>query len=174
MKSNSASAQPVLRTALLFGAGLGMVALGWLFVLMLTGSNPYGPRRLMTVPLVPVMVLVSQWFVRRYYPAGPGLGKAVATGLLTAFFAAVVSGATLYGFARSASPALLERNTAEARQILANARDYYLKQPGGEEKYKLDQQHIARTPQDLAQDEFSKKLVLGLLFAIPGGIFLRK
>jgi len=174
VKSTSASAQPVLRTALLFGAGLGALALGWVLLLLLTGSNPYGPRRLMTVPLVPVVVLASQWFVRRYYPDGPGIKKAMLTGLLTAIFASAVSAATLYGLARSASPALLERNTAEARQILQSARSYYLKQPGGEAKYKLDQQNIARTPQDLAQDEFSKKLILGLLFAIPGGIFLRK
>lgn len=128
----------------------------------------------MTVPLVPIVVLGSQWFVRRYYPGGPGLRKSVLTGVLTALFAAAVSAATLYGVAQNANAALLERNTAEARQILQNARSYYLTQPGGEAKYKLDQQNIARTPQDLAQDEFSKKLILGLLFAIPGGIFLRK
>jgi len=159
---------------LLFGTGLGLLALGWVFILLLTGSNPYGPRRLMTVPLVPVVVLCSQWFVRRYYPRGPGLRKSILTGVLTALFAAAVSAATLYGVAQNASTALLEQNTAEARQILQNARSYYLAQAGGEAKYKLDQQNIARTPQDLAQDEFSKKLILGLLFAIPGGIFLRK
>jgi hypothetical protein len=174
VKSTSASAQPVLRTALLFGTGLGVLALVWVFILMMTGSNPYGPRRLMTVPLVPIAVLASQWFVRRYYPSGPGIGKSILTGLLTALFASATSAVTLYGVARSANPVLLERNAEEAKQILQSARSYYLKQPGGEEKYKLDQQNIARTPQALAQDEFSKKLILGLLFAIPGGIFLRK
>ncbi|WP_218779766.1 DUF4199 domain-containing protein [Hymenobacter crusticola] len=164
----------MLRTALLFGTVLGILALVWVVLLMVTGSNPYGPRRLMTTPLVPFVVIGSQWFVRRYYPTGPGIGKAILTGLLTAVFASVVSAVTLYGFARSADPRLLERNAEEATKILQSARSYYLKQPGGVERYKLDQQNIARTPQELAQDELSKKLILGLLFAIPGGIFLRK
>ena len=130
----------------------------------------------MTVPLVPIAVIASQWFVRRYYINGPGLGRAIGTGLLTTLVASAVSAATLYGFARSASPMLLERNAVEARQILEGARSYYLKQPGGEKQYQLEQQALAgpSKPEGLAQDEFVKKMLLGFLFAVPGGIFLRK
>ncbi|GGF25129.1 hypothetical protein GCM10011383_40920 [Hymenobacter cavernae] len=130
----------------------------------------------MTVPLVPVAVIASQWFVRRYYANGPGLGRAIGTGLLTALIASAVSAATLYGFARAASPILLERNAVEARQILQGARSYYLKQPGGAKQYELEQQALGgpTKPEGLAQDEFVKKMLLGFLFAIPGGIFLRK
>ncbi|HEX8349618.1 MAG TPA: DUF4199 domain-containing protein [Hymenobacter sp.] len=161
---------------MLFGAGLGVVALIWVGVLVLTGDNPYGPKRLMTVPLVPLVVLASQWFVRRYYPTGPGLRRSISTGLLTALIASAVSAATLYGLARNADPELLEQNAAEARQILQGARSYYLKQPQGAKQYQLAQQALAgpTKPQDLAQDEFVKKMLLGFLFAVPGGIFLRK
>lgn len=166
----------MLRTALLFGVGLGLLSLLWVLILYWTGSNPYGTRRLITMPLVPLVALVSQWFVRRYYPAGPGLWRSVATGVLTTLFAAAVSAVTIYGFARQASPLLLKQNAEEARRILASTKSLYLTQPDGARQYARAAQALQRVPQpeDFARDEFAKKFLLGFLLAVPGGIFLRK
>ncbi|WP_400190118.1 DUF4199 domain-containing protein [Hymenobacter sp. B81] len=170
MKNNS-----VIRTALLFGAGAGLLSVVWWLFLYWTGQNPYGPKRLMTLFWPPLAVLLSQWYVRRYFPEnGPGLGKAVLTGVLTTVIAAVVSAAGVYGLARLAGPGLIAENRAQMEKMLAAEKPYYLKLKNGALLYEANRQGIADSPRDLAMDDWQKKLVVGLILSIPGGVFFRK
>lgn len=124
---------------------------------------------------VPVAAVISQILLRRYYkPEGPGLGKAVGVGALTALVAAVVAAAGLYTFARLLGPELIARHLAETRQMLESTKAIYLKEANGLQQYQAILRNLAINAVGLAQDEFSKKLVIGLLLAIPGGVFLRK
>ncbi|KAA9327003.1 DUF4199 family protein [Hymenobacter busanensis] len=166
---------PVVQTALRFGFGVAVLCLVWSLILYWTGQNPFGPKRLISAFWPPIAVLLSQWYVRRYFqPDGPGLKKALLTGALTAAVAAVLSAGALYGLGRWSGPRLIEENRVQMEKMLAAEKASYLKLQNGAQLYETHRLGIAATPQALAADDFQKKLLLGLLLAIPGGIFFRK
>jgi hypothetical protein len=167
--------KPVLRTALLYGAGAGIVCILWVVGLYLAGNNPYGPKRLMAVFVPPIAVVLGQWRLRRYFkPDGPGLLRSIGTGLLITLFASVVSATGVYTFARSTGPEPIARHLAEMRHLLDQAKPMFLKEKNGRKQYEQAYRNLAYTAQDLATDDYVRKFLLGLLISIPGGIFLRK
>ena len=174
LETTASPSNPVLRTALLCGAAAGALCIGWVLFLYLTGNNPYGPKRTLSDFFPPIAALVSQILLRRYYTDGPGLGKAVGVGLLTTVLGALLAATGLYLFARTADARLIEQHLAEARQLLENATSLYLAQSTGRRQFEATLRNLAHTPQAFAQDEFLKKMLLGILISIPGGIFLRK
>lgn len=120
-------------------------------------------------------VLLGQWWVRRYFhPDGPGLGRAIGMGILTALVAAVVSATGLYGIAQVAGPNAMQRHLVEMRQLLESNKDAYLQQRDGREQYEQTLQNLASTPQGLAADDLKNKLLFGLLISLPGAIFFRR
>lgn len=168
-------AKPVLRTALLFGASAGVLCAVWVIGLYLSGSNPYGPKRLMAIFVPPVAVLLGQWQLRRYFkPEGPGILKSVGTGLLIALFTAVVSAGGVYAFARATGPEPIARHLTEMRHLLEQSRPMFLKEKNGRQQYEQTYRGLAFSAQGLAADDYMRKLLVGVLLSIPGGIFLRK
>lgn len=156
------------------GLVTGVLCIAWVLFLYLTDNNPYGPKRTLSDFFPPIAAVVSQVLLRRYYPTGPGLWKSVGVGVLTTLVGAAIAAAGLYTFARLTGNGLIEQHLAEARQLLANAKTLYLKQPGGQQQYESTLRGLATTPAAFAQDEFAKKIIFGLLLSIPGGVFLRK
>lgn len=171
----AASNRAVVRTALRYGVGAGVLCFIWVIALYLTNNNPYGPKRLLSVFVPPLAVLLGQWAARRVFlPSVPGLRQALMVGILTAILAAVTSAAGVYGFARATGQALITRHLVETEALLEASKAEFIKQPGGQAQYEQARQNLARTPQALATDDFAKKLLLGLLLSLPGGIFFRK
>ncbi|MBT9395549.1 DUF4199 domain-containing protein [Hymenobacter sp. NST-14] len=175
MTSPAPTPSPVVRTALVCGAVTGALCVAWVLFLYLTDNNPYGPKRTLSDFFPPIAAIVSQLLLRRYYvPEGPGLGKSVGTGMLTALIAAVVAALGLYTFSRLTGPGLIEQHLAEARQLLEASKAMYLKQANGMQQYEATLRNLATNAAGFAQDEFAKKLLLGVVMSIPGGVFLRK
>lgn len=165
----------VVRLALRCGVGMGVLYGVWLAVLHMSGQNAFGPKRLLVQFALPLAVVGSQWWLRRAaQPAKPGLGRALAVGGLTALIAAGLAAASLAGLGRGAGPAATARNQQEMVQIAQAERDYLVKQ-GGEQGYRQQVAQLARlTPGDVARNDFSKLVFLGLIFGLPGGVFFRE
>ncbi|UOQ71878.1 DUF4199 domain-containing protein [Hymenobacter cellulosilyticus] len=176
MSSEVSPTATVMRTALLFSLGAGLVCTAWIAGLLLSGNDPFGPKRLMVIFVPPLAVIASQWFLRRYFqPEGPGLKRAIGTGLLTAVLSASLSGMGVYGLAQVAGPEEVEKSKAAMLKIAEGSREEFVRRPGGKEQYERTIQGLkAVNAQGLATDDFMKKLLFGLLLSIPGGIFLRK
>lgn len=166
----------VWRWALRFGVGVGVLCALWLVLLQLTGNNPFGPKRLLAQFTVPIAVVASQWALRRgLRPEKPGVGRALAVGGLTAVLAALIAASSLYSLGRSAGPEALQRNRAEMQEIARAEHEYLVTQGGGEAAYQQRLQQLGQlTMTDLAQNDFSKILLLGLMFALPAGVFFRE
>lgn len=164
----------MVRTAALCGVVAGGLCIGWVLFLYATDNNPYGPKRTLSNFFIPIVAVVSQVLLRRYYADGPGLWKSIGVGLLTTLIAAAVAAAGMYTFAQLAGPGLIEQHLTEARHLLESTKALYLKLPNGQQQYEAALLGLAQTPQAFAQDEFAKKLLLGILLSIPGGVFLRK
>lgn len=166
---------PVLRTALRFGLIAGLLSTAWVAGLYLVGLNPFGGKRLATVLFAVAAVVVSQWWVRRYFqPEGPGLGRAFGVGLLTTICAAIISATGVYGIATVAGSQAIERHLTEMHQLLASNKDAYLQQKNGQAEYDRTLRDLARTPQGFATDDLKNKLLFGLLISLPSGVFFRR
>ena len=166
----------MLRLGLRFGVGMGVAYGLWLWGLHLTGNNAFGPKRMVCWFVVPVAVVASQWLLRRMFrPGAPGVGRALGVGGLTALLAAGIGAASLLGLAQGAGEPALALNRRELLEIAASQQELMVKQAGSEAAY---QAHLERlkhlTADDLARNDFSKILLLGLLFGLPAGVFLRE
>lgn len=166
--------QAVAKTALRVGLLAGLLCAAWLVILYAADQNPYGPKRLMTFFVSPVAAVVAEWLLKRRHREVATFGRQLLTGLLTVLVTATLAGTGMYSLARLTGLKLIEENRREMEQVLRAERANFLKQKGGKEQYERTLAGIARTPQELAMDEFSKKLLLGLLLAVPGAVFLRR
>ncbi|MGI4735514.1 MAG: DUF4199 family protein [Janthinobacterium lividum] len=166
----------VLRLALRFGVGVGLVCAAWMLGLQLTGNNAFGPKQMLAQLLVPLAVIGSQWLLRRQLaPARPGLGRALAVGGGTALLAALISAASVVGLAHGAGEPALARHRAEALEIV---RLQHAETPKEKRNLPLQKQQIQNvtnlTVRDMAIGNFSLVLLFGLLLALPGGIYFRE
>jgi len=174
--SDNNSNSAMLRQALQFGVGIGLLCALWMLGLHLTGNNAFGPKRLLMHFAVPVAVVLSQWTLRRVVrPGKPGLGRSLGVGVLTTVVAATITAGSVLALGAGAGEPAMERNRQELLGIAQAEKVNLLKSGGGEAGY---QQHLAflakLSAKDIAQNDFSKILLLGLIFAIPGGIFFRE
>ncbi|SHJ64000.1 Protein of unknown function [Hymenobacter daecheongensis DSM 21074] len=176
MNSSVAPDKPVTRTALRFGLAAGILSGLWVVGLYLTHNDPFGPKKVMAMVLLPLAVLVGQWSQRAYFqPDGPGIKRAIGVGMLITLLTATLSAASVYGLAQAAGPAQLARSKAEMIKIAEGTKPLYLRQKGGKEQYERTIQGLQQLDaQSLMTDDFIKKLLVGLLLSVPGGIFFRK
>ncbi|MET4108276.1 hypothetical protein ABIB60_003649 [Hymenobacter sp. UYP22] len=167
--------RPLLRTAILCGTVAGFLCICWVLFLYLTDNNPYGPKRTLADFFTPIAAVSAQLLLRRYYvPEGPGLWRSIAVGVLTAVVTAAVAAAGMYVFSRLTGSALIAEHLVEAKKMLEASKALYTKEANGLQQYQATLRNLATTAAEFAQDEFVKKLLLGVVLSIPGGVFLRK
>ncbi|GAC1599018.1 MAG: hypothetical protein NVS3B25_25500 [Hymenobacter sp.] len=170
------SAGLVLRLGLRFGVGMGVVCALWMLGLHLTGNNPFGPKQLLAQLLVPLAAGASQWLLRqKLKPAKPGLGRSLGVGGLTVLLAALISAGSLVGLAHGAGEPALARNRAEVLEIVRAQQHENSKVILSETQQTQQLRNVQNlTVWDLATGNFTQVLVLGLVLALPAGIFLRE
>lgn len=170
---------PVLRLALRFGGGAGLLCCVWIICLHLTGNNAFGPKQLLAELLVPFAALASEWMLRRrLQPAKPGLARSMAVGGLTTLLAAVLCAGTVWGLGHVAGEPALARHRAEFAEIMQTQ----LRDAAGAAKKNVPMQLTPKqqaviagiTVNDLVVANFQTVLFLGLVFGLPGGIFFRE
>ncbi len=166
----------VQRLALRYGTGTGLACVLWMVGLQLTGSNGFGPKQLLAQLLVPLAAVASQWLLREAAkPNKPGLGASLGVGLLTALLAAVISTAGVVGLAYGAGEPAIARHRAEVLEIV---RAQQRENPKAVASAAVRAQQVAQvqhmTIGNMATSNFLQVLVLGLVLAVPAGIFLRE
>ena len=167
----------MVRLALLFGGGVGAGVCGlWLVFLHLTGNNAFGPKQLLAQLLVPLVAIGSEWTLRhRLKPAKPGLGRSLAVGGLTVLIAAVLAAGSMRVLAQAVGDKALVQTRVEAREIAQLQYANTKAEERNPQLHQLNLQQIDRlTVSDLANSTLLRVLVLGLVLAIPAGIFLRE
>jgi hypothetical protein len=166
----------VKQFALRFGLGAGLACVVWMVGLQLTGSNGFGPKQILAQLLAPLAVVASQWLLRKAaQPNKPGLGASLGVGVLTALLAASISAVGTVGLAYGAGEPAVARHRAEVLEIVqAQQRENpkAVASPAVRQQQLEQVQHM--TVGNMATSNFLQVLVLGLVLAIPAGIFLRE
>lgn len=166
----------VKNLALRFGMGAGLACVVWMVGLQLTGSNGFGPKQILAQLLVPLAAVASQWLLRKAaQPNKPGLGASLGVGVLTALLAASVSALGTVGLAYGAGEAAVAKHRAEVLEIVrAQQRENpkAVASPAVQQQQLEQVQHM--TVGNMATSNFLQVLVLGLVLAVPAGIFLRE
>ena len=166
----------VKQLALRFGLGVGVACVLWMVGLQLSGSNGFGPKQILAQLLVPLAAVASQWLLRKAAkPNKPGLGASLGVGVLTALFAACISAIGVVGLANGAGEPAVAKHRAEVLEIV---RAQQRENPKAIASPAVQQQQVAQvqhmTVGDMATSNFLQVLVLGLVLAVPAGIFLRE
>ena len=173
---NPLATRLVIWLAVRFGVAAGLVCALWMVGLQLTGNNGFGPKQILAQLLVPLVALASEWFLRRQLkPEKPGLGRSLGVGGLTALVAAAISAGSLVGLAYGAGEPALARHRAEVLEIVrAQQRENAKVVVPVQQQQQQLQQVGNMTVGDMAASNFLQVLVLGLVLAVPAGIFLRE
>jgi hypothetical protein len=164
------------RLGLRFGSGAGLVCGLWLLFLYFTGNEPFSPKQIMGLLVVPFAAAASQWLLRREAaPNRPGIGRSLAVGGLTVLLAATIAAASTWGLAAALGEKALAHSRAELVEITRVQQKLRSKEKRNAqfEKQELEQAAALSTA-DLARGTFTWTLLLGMMGALPAGIFLRK
>lgn len=166
----------VTRLGLRFGIGAGAVCVAWMLFLYVSGNNAFGPKQILAQLLVPLAAVASEWTLRRNLrPGKPGLGRALGVGALTVLIAAVISAVGLLGLAGIAGEKAVALNRAEMLEIVrAQHRENAKVKPSAQEMQQQIRNVENIRPRDMASGNFTQIMLLGLVLAIPAGIFLRE
>lgn len=166
----------VLRLGLRFGVGAGMACAAWLLFLQVSGNNPFSPKQLMGLLLVPMAAAGSQWWLRyQMAPLRPGVGRALSVGGLTVLIAALLAAASVWGLAHGVGEPALARNRAELLEITRVQQEIRPKEKRNKQFEQMElQQAASLSIGDLARGTFTWVLILGMLGGVPSGLFLRK
>jgi hypothetical protein len=164
------------RLALRFGVGAGVVCGLWLLFLHFSHNEPFSPKQIMGLLVVPFAAAGSQWLLRRAAaPARPGIGRSLAVGGLTVLLAATIAAGSAWGLAQALGDEALAYSRAELVEITRVQQNL---RPKEKRNVRFEQQELAQaqtlSAADLARGTFTWTLLLGLLGALPAGIFLRK
>ena len=164
------------RLVRLYGGGAGLACVVWMVGLQLSGNNGFGPKQILAQLLVPLAAAASQWQMRKSAkPHKPGLRGSLGVGMLTALLAASISAVGVVGLAFGAGEPAVARHRAEVLEIVqAQQRENpQVKVPVAVREQQVQQvQHL--TVGNMAASNFLQVLVLGLVLAVPTGIFLRE
>jgi len=166
----------ITKLALRFGLGAGLVCAVWLLFLQWSGNNPFSPKQIMGLLVVPFVAAGSQWFLRRKMaPLRPGVGRTLAVGGLTVLLAALLAGLSAWGLAKVVGEPTLAQNR---RELLEITRVQQNLRPKEKRNAAFENQELAQVAAvsgaDLAMQTFKLTLILGMMLALPSGIFLRK
>jgi Protein of unknown function (DUF4199) len=166
-----------MRTVLRVGLLAGAVCIAWTVLLYATGQSPFGPKRLMTIFAAPVAAVVAQWRVRKHHREVASLGRQLLVGLVAVGTTAALSAVGVYSVARIGGEPLMQKNLAEATRIVQASRRQFNEKQLSQAAYEDNLRSLpaaAGTAQGVANEDFQKKLLLGLLLTVPGAIFLRR
>jgi hypothetical protein len=174
--TTSSSSNVVVRLALRFGIGAGIVCGLWLLFLYFTNNEPFSPKQIMGLLVVPFTAAASQWRLRRQVaPARSGIGRSLAVGLLTVLIAASIAAVSALTLAQVLGDKALAYSRAELVEITRVQQNI---RPKEKRNAQFEQQELlqaaALSATDLARGTFTWTLVLGLVGALPAGVFLRK
>jgi hypothetical protein len=174
--AGNSSARLVIGLALRFGIGVGAACVLWMVGLHLTGNNGFGPKQLLAQLLVPLVAVASEWWLRKEVkPEKPGLGRSLGVGVLTVLLAAVVSAVGVLGLASGAGETAVARHRAEVKEIVQAQQRTAPKDAFTAAQREVQLRKVAAlTVGDMVGSNFLQVLVLGLVLALPAGIFLRE
>jgi hypothetical protein len=166
----------IIRLALRFGVGAGLVCAAWLLFLQWSGNNPFSPKQIMGLLVVPFVAAGSQWFLRsKMVPVRPGVGRTLAVGGLTVLIAALLAAASVWGLAHAVGEPALAQNR---RELIEITRVQQRLRPKEKRNAQFERQELAQaatlSTADMARGTFTWTVLLGLMLALPSGIFLRK
>jgi hypothetical protein len=181
LRNNVSSGKPqasnlIVSLALRFGVAAGLVCAAWLLFLQWSGNNPFSPKQIMGLLVVPFVAAGSQWFLRRKMaPVRPGVGRTLAVGGLTVVVAALLAAASVWGLAQVVGEPALAQNRRELIEITRVQQNL---RPKEKRNAQFEQQELAQADSlsvtDMARGTFTWTVLLGLMLALPSGIFLRK
>ncbi len=166
--------QAITRVGIRFGVIGGLACFAIVLLLYFIGYNPFGNYGRWSFIPVPVAIFLAIKYYKNFYNAELGFLRGLRVGASVAFYVALTASLLIFILTYFAGPELIKMHVTEMKALLDETREEQIKILGErmfEEGYNaLD----SLTPSMLAADDFVRRFLGGVIFALVGAIFYRK
>jgi hypothetical protein len=158
--------QATVRTGIRYGVIGGISSFLIVIVLYFTGGDPYGQKSLINYLFIPLFMVMGLKYYKSFRLERMGYGNALAVAFSINLYLAVTAALLLYAFAVLAGPEVLQKHIAEMRLMMEMSREQAV-QLVGEEAYKQAYDDFrSRSPVQIANEDFIRRLFLGSIVAL--------
>ena len=166
--------QATVRTGIRYGVIGGISSFLVVLILYFTGGDPYGQKSLISYLFIPLFLVMGLKYYKSFRPEKMGYGKALSVALSITLYLAVTAALLLYAFAVLAGPEVLQKHIAEMRLMMESSREQAIELVG-EEAYKQVYDDLGnRSPVQIANEDFIRRLFLGSIVALFVALFTKK
>lgn len=166
--------QAIIRVGIRYGVTSGIVCFAIILLLYFIGVNPFGDYGRYSYLPIPFAVFMGIRYYKKFNDTELGFLRGLRVGTSVAFYTALCSSMLVFILAYVAGPALLQQHINEMKTLLEATKEEQIKIMGKnmyEQGYNaLD----AMSPSMLAADDFVKRFLGGLVFALVAAVFYRK
>jgi hypothetical protein len=166
--------QATVRTGIRYGVIGGVSSFAVVAILYIAGGDPYGQKSLLSYLLLPFFLVMGINYYKGFRPEKIGFGRAFAVAISISLYLAVTAALLLYGFAVLAGPEVLQQHVAEMRHMMEISREQAI-QLVGERAYEQAYQDLAnRSPVQIANEDFIRRVFAGAVVSLFVAFFKRK
>ncbi|MER2997780.1 DUF4199 domain-containing protein [Pontibacter populi] len=166
--------QAIIRVGIRYGVLCGVACFAIVLLLYFMGLNPFGDYGRYSFIPIPFAIFLGIRYYKKFNDTEIGFLRGLRVGASVAFYAALCASMLVFILTYVAGPELLQQHILEMKALLEETREDQIKIMGErmfEEGYKaLD----AMSPSMLAADDFVRRFVGGLVFALIAAVFYRK
>lgn len=166
--------QAIIRVGIRYGVLCGVACFAIVLLLYFMGLNPFGDYGRYSFIPIPFAIFMGIRYYKKFNDTEIGFLRGLRVGTSVAFYAALCTSMLVFILTYVAGPELLQQHIQEMKALLEETREDQIKIMGErmfEEGYKaLD----SMSPSMLAADDFVRRFVGGLVFALIAAVFYRK
>jgi hypothetical protein len=166
--------QATVRTGIRYGVIGGISSFLVILILYGTGGDPYGQLSLLSYLPIPFFILAGVNYYKHYQQDKLGFGRAFAVAFSVTLYMALTTALLLYSFAVLAGPEVIGRHVAEMRVLMEDSREQAIRLVG-EESFEQAYADLAnKTPAQIGNEDFIRRVFFGFFAALFVSIFKRK
>ncbi|NDK56763.1 DUF4199 domain-containing protein [Pontibacter fetidus] len=166
--------QAITRVGIRYGVTGGVACFAIVLLLYFMGLNPFGDYGRYSFIPIPFAIFMGIRYYKKFNDTEIGFLRGLRVGTSVSFYAALCASMLVFIFTFLVGPELLQQHVKEMKAVLDATREEQIKLLGKEmfeQGYKaLD----SITPSMLAADDFVRRFLGGLVFALIAAVFYRK
>jgi hypothetical protein len=166
--------QAIIRVGIRYGVTGGLACFAIVLLLYFIGINPFGDYGRYSFIPIPFAIFLGIKYYKRFNDTEIGFLRGLRVGASVAFYAALCASMLVFILTYLTGPELIQQHVNEMKALLEETREEQVKMLGEniyEQGYKaLD----SLSPSMLAADDFVRRFVGGLFFALIAAVFFRK
>lgn len=166
--------QATVRTGIRYGVINGICGFLIIVLIYLGGGDPYGHKNLISYLIIPVFIILGLNHYKSYRMEAVGFAKAFLVAFSITLYTALTSAMLLYVFAVLVGPEVLQRHIVEMKALMDLTRNEAVRMVGQEAFDQAYADLSNRSPFQLANEDFMRRIFFGLVVSVVAAFLKRK